>query len=101
MAGAMRRRDADGDGAISVAEYVGFDHDPAGSRFAPLTDNVRFVADVNYAGTTGWRQTLDVYVPKKASVPGRRTSHAPRRDGREGSRGASSAQKRGGMSSRS
>lgn len=70
MAGGMRRSDLDGDGAISVAEYVAFDHDPAGSARTPLSDNVRFVGNANYAGTDDWRQTLDVYLPKKAAVPG-------------------------------
>lgn len=70
MAGAMRRSDLNGDGAITVAEYVAFDHDPGGSARTPLSDNVRFVPELNYAGTSDWRQTLDVYLPKKAAVPG-------------------------------
>lgn len=70
MAGAMRRSDIDGNGEISLAEYVRFDHDPAGASRMPLSDNVRLISDLPYAGTTDWRQTLDVYLPKNPSVKG-------------------------------
>src|SRR4051812_32036011 len=56
LAGALRGNDLDRDGSISPAEYVAFDHDPAGSARMPLTDNVHFIANLNYAGTSDWRQ---------------------------------------------
>jgi acetyl esterase/lipase len=66
----MKRADSDGDGAISLAEYVAFDHDPAGAARLPVPENVRIVADLPYAATSDPRQTLDVYVPRKPSVKG-------------------------------
>jgi acetyl esterase/lipase len=70
LAGGLRRSDIDGDGAISLTEYVAFDHDPAGAARMPLPDNVRLVADLPYAGTADPRQSLDVYLPKHPTVPG-------------------------------
>jgi acetyl esterase/lipase len=70
MAGIMKRNDLDGDGAISIAEYVAFDMDPSGASRMPLPANVRLVSDQDYAGTHDPRQALDVYVPKTPSLRG-------------------------------
>lgn len=70
QAAPMKRSDFDGDGAISLAEYVTYDLDPGGSGRRPLGENVKLVADVPYAATNDPRQQLDIYLPKKASVKG-------------------------------
>lgn len=70
QAASMRGNDIDGDGAISLAEYVSFDLDPGGAGRLPLSENVRLIADLPYAGTSDARQQLDVYLPKKATVSG-------------------------------
>ncbi|MCK9563196.1 MAG: alpha/beta hydrolase fold domain-containing protein [Bacteroidales bacterium] len=70
QAAAMRNSDFDGDGFISLAEYVAYDHDPGGAGQRPLADNVRWVADIPYAATDDPRQRLDIYLPKSAEVDG-------------------------------
>ena len=70
QAAAMKRNDLDGDGAISLAEFVQADLDPAGSGRMPIPDNVKIITDVPYAATNDPRQQLDIYLPKKASVKG-------------------------------
>jgi acetyl esterase/lipase len=67
---AMKRADVDGDGALSLSEYVGFDHDPGGAGRMPVPDNVRIITDLPYAATSDPRQMVDVFVPKKPSVKG-------------------------------
>lgn len=70
QAGSMKASDLDKDGAISLAEYVGYDLDPGGAGRIPLADNVRLIADLPYAGTKDPRQRVDVYLPKEPSVTG-------------------------------
>src|SRR5687768_11458057 len=70
QAASMKRHDMDGDGAITLAEYVANDLDPGGAARLPLADNVKLVADVPYASTNDPRQRLDIYLPRKPSVKG-------------------------------
>ncbi len=71
LAMALKLHDLDGDGVISLAEYVDFDLDPNAESRVPLLANVKMSADLAYAGTADPRQKLDVYLPKKLSVRGR------------------------------
>lgn len=64
------RSDLDGDGALSLAEYVDFNDDPGGSGRTPLPANVRLIADLPYAGTDDPRQRLDVYLPAEPALDG-------------------------------
>jgi acetyl esterase/lipase len=66
----LKPHDANRDGAISLAEYVGFDLDPNREGQVPLGDNVKLVANLDYAGTGDPRQALDIYLPKTPSVSG-------------------------------
>ncbi|MFT3723352.1 MAG: alpha/beta hydrolase fold domain-containing protein [Hyphomonadaceae bacterium] len=66
----LRPHDANGDGAISLAEYVSFDLDPNREGQIPLGENVRLIANLDYAGTGDPRQTLDIYLPKSPNVSG-------------------------------
>jgi len=70
LAGSMVRSDVDGDGTISLAEYVSYDLDPGGASRTPLADNVRLIRDLPYASTNDPRQSLDLYLPKMSSVDG-------------------------------
>lgn len=70
LAGAARYLDRDGNGEITLAEYVAFDLDPGGGGRMPLAANVRFVPDLPYAGTADPRQRVDVFVPVHPAVPG-------------------------------
>lgn len=66
----LRPHDADGDGAITLGEYVNFDLDPNREGQIPLGENVKLISDLAYAGTSDPRQTLDIYLPKRPSVSG-------------------------------
>jgi acetyl esterase/lipase len=70
LAYALKLHDVDKDGAISLAEYADFDRDPNAEGRLALPANVKKTADLNYAGTTDPRQTLDVYLPKQPGVKG-------------------------------
>jgi acetyl esterase/lipase len=70
LAYALKLNDHDGDGVISLAEYVDYDRDPNAEAHTPLPDNVKLTADVAYAGAADPRQTLDIYRPKQPSVRG-------------------------------
>jgi len=67
---AMTRADIDGDGAISLEEFVIQDLDRAGASRIPLSENVRVVSHLPYAATEDARQRLDIYLPKTPSVEG-------------------------------
>jgi acetyl esterase/lipase len=66
----LKPHDANGDGAISLREYVEFDLDPNREGQIPLGENVRLIANLDYAGTGDPRQALDIYLPKTPSVSG-------------------------------
>jgi len=68
LAFALKLNDHDKDGVISLAEYADYDADPNAERQRPLSANVKMIANLAYAGTADPRQTLDVYLPKQASV---------------------------------
>lgn len=70
LAAVMKGSDLDGDGSISLAEYVDFDLDPGGAGRQPLSANVKLSADIAYAGTSDPRQRLDIYLPKRPNVHG-------------------------------
>ena len=64
----MAMSDLDGDGALSLAEFVSFDLDPGGAGRRPLPAGVRLVADQPYAGSDDPRQQLDLYLPEQPGV---------------------------------
>ena len=64
----MAMSDLDGDGALSLAEFVSFDLDPGGAGRRPLPEGVRLVADQPYTGSDDPRQQLDLYLPAAPSV---------------------------------
>jgi acetyl esterase/lipase len=66
----LKPHDLDGDGVITLAEYVDFDLDPNGEGRIPLGENVKLITNLDYAGTGDPRQALDIYLPKKPSVSG-------------------------------
>jgi acetyl esterase/lipase len=59
----MSLHDADGDGMISLTEYVSYDLDPGGASRIPIPPAVRLVEDVPYAASDDPRQRLDIYLP--------------------------------------
>ena len=59
----MSLHDADGDGKISLTEYVSYDLDPGGASRIPIPPAVRLVEDVPYAASDDPRQRLDIYLP--------------------------------------
>lgn len=59
-----------GDGVVSLEEYVAYDLDPGGSSRIPLANNVRLISDVPYAATGNPRHRVDIYLPKKPTVAG-------------------------------
>ena len=67
---AMKGNDLDGDGIITLVEYLSFDRDPGGAGGTTLASNVRLIANLPYAATDDPRQRLDVYLPKQPAVQG-------------------------------
>lgn len=63
-------RTENGDGVVTLAEYVAYNLDPGGSSQIPLADNVRLISDVPYAATGNPRHRVDIYLPKKPTVAG-------------------------------
>lgn len=70
MAAALKPHDLDADGFISLAEYVDFDLDPNSEGRIPLADNVMWITNLAYAGTSDPRQALDIYLPKRRTGEG-------------------------------
>ena len=71
LAQAVSVHDANGDGLISLEEYVAFDLDPGGGGSLPVPGHIEWVPDLPYAGTDDPRQSLDIYRPRN------RQSHQP------------------------
>src|SRR5210317_649769 len=51
QASVMVRSDFDGDGTISLQEYVAYDLDPGGAGRQVLAENIRVIRDLPYAAT--------------------------------------------------
>jgi len=68
--GIYSRNDLDGNGELSLEEFVDFNNDPGGAGRTPLPENVRVIEGLPYAGTDDDRQRVDVYLPMRKSVEG-------------------------------
>ncbi len=70
QAGAMRRQDRDGDGKLSLAEFIAFDEDPGNARALPVPANVALHEDLPYADTGNARHRVDVLLPRERAGDG-------------------------------
>lgn len=70
QAAAMKNSDFDGDGFISLAEYISYTNDPSGVGQKPLAGNVTLLSDIPYAGSEDPRQHLDIYLPETPALEG-------------------------------
>ncbi len=68
QAAPMQAHDADGDGNISIEEYVAFDRDPGNAGAIPIPDSVIFKQDLPYASSADPRQRLDIMLPAQPAT---------------------------------
>jgi acetyl esterase/lipase len=59
----MSAHDTDGDGNISLAEYVSYDRDPGNAANVTIPDGIELIEDLPYAATSDPRQRLDLFLP--------------------------------------